>query len=102
MRPVLTILEDGLIKQILSEAKRILSEIGIEVGGSALYGRLLDYGLRLDKKGERLLFPSDIIDKAIASTPKSFTLYNRSGEAFATLGGDNVHFVPGSSGFKSA
>ena len=38
------------------------------------------------------------MDQAIASAPRSFTLYDRDGNPHADLGGDRVHFVPGSSG----
>ena len=48
----------------------------------------------------RVLFPPDIVDRAIATTPRSFTLYDRDGRPHAALGGDNVHFVPASSGLK--
>ena len=41
MRPSLNIVSDQLIGQILDEARRILSEIGIEVRGPALRQRLL-------------------------------------------------------------
>ena len=40
------------------------------------------------------------MERAIASAPKSFTLYNRDGLPHAELGGNNVHYVPGSSGLK--
>jgi trimethylamine--corrinoid protein Co-methyltransferase len=92
--------EADLIRQILAEAKQILAEVGVEVMGQALRERLLDYGLRQDPSSGRVLFPPDVVDQAIATTPRSFTLYNRNGDPHAHLGGDNVHFVPGSSGVK--
>ena len=98
MRPKLNILEPELIIRILDEAKRILSEIGVDVRGHALRQRLLDAGLTMN--GERVLFPADVVDKAIASTPDRFTLFDRDGKSHAELGGDAVHFVPGSSGLK--
>ncbi len=98
MKPSLNVLEDELIDRILTEAKRILSEIGVEVRGAALRQRLLDHGLQM--KDGRILFPPSTIDTAVASTPRSFTLYDRDGNPHAKLGGDNVHFVPGSSGLK--
>lgn len=98
MKPSLNVLEDELIARILAEAKRILSEIGVEVRGAVLRQRLLDHGLKM--RDGRILFPPDVIDQAIASTPHSFTLYDRDGQPHAELGGDNVHFVPGSSGLK--
>jgi trimethylamine---corrinoid protein Co-methyltransferase len=98
MKPSLTVLEDDLIGRILAEAKRILSEIGVEVRGPALRQRLLDYDLKMS--GDRILFPPDVVDTAVASTPHSFTLYDRDGNPHAELGGDAVHFVPGSSGLS--
>jgi len=100
MRPTLNSLSEDLTQRVLDEAKRIMGEIGMEIRGPALRQRLLDHGLRTDASGVRILFPPDEVDKAIASCPKSFTLYNRDGEPHAELGGNNVHFVPGSSGLQ--
>lgn len=100
MRPTLDVISDELISRILEEAKRILAEVGIEVRGPQLRRRLLDSGLKVDSESDRILFPPDVVDKAIASAPRSVTLYDRDGEPHAELGGNNVHFVPGSSGLK--
>ncbi len=100
MRPTLKVIPDDLIPKILDEAKRILHEIGVEVRGPGLRQRLLDYGLRQDASSGRVLFPPDVVDQAIASAPRSFTLYDRNGKPHADIGGDRVHFVPGSSGLK--
>jgi trimethylamine--corrinoid protein Co-methyltransferase len=100
MRPTLNVLSATLISDILDEAKRIMAETGMEIRGAALRQRLLDHGLKTDASGKRVLFPPDVVDAAIASAPKSFTLYDRDGEPHAEIGGDNVHYVPGSSGLK--
>lgn len=100
MRPTLKVIPDDLLPKILDEAKRILYEIGVEVRGPGLRQRLLDYGLRQDPASERILFPPDVVDKAVASAPRSFTLYDRNGRQHAELGENRVHFVPGSSGLK--
>ena len=99
MRPRIQVLDDELLQRIIAEAKRILAEVGMEVRGAELRQRLLDAGLPTDADG-RVLFPPDIVDAAIAMTPNSFTLYDRDGNPHAELGGDNVHFVPASSGLK--
>ena len=101
MRPSLRVLDEDLTQRILDEAKRVLGEVGVEVRGAALRERLLDHGLRLDPAGERLLFPPDVVDEAIRTAPSSFTLFDRAGRPHAELGGDNVHFVPGSSGLRT-
>ena len=100
MRPTLSVLSDELIGKILDEAKRIMFETGMEVRGEKMRQRLLDHGLKTDKSGKRIMFPPDVVDAAVASAPKSFTLYNRDGQEHAEIGGNNVHYVPGSSGLK--
>ncbi len=99
MRPTLNVISEELIGEILSEAKRIMAETGMEIRGEKLRQRLLDDGLKTDAAG-RVLFPPDVVDDAITSTPTSFTLYNRDGAAHAEIGGYNVHYVPASSGLK--
>lgn len=98
MRPKLQVLDDQLIERILADARRILAEVGIEVRGSPLRQELLARGLPLDATGQRILFTQDVIDQALASAPRAITLYDRDGRPHATLAGDRVHFVPGSSG----
>jgi trimethylamine--corrinoid protein Co-methyltransferase len=100
MRPTLNVVSDELIAKVLDEAKRIMAETGMEIRGEGMRQRMLDHGLKSDDTGKRILFPADVIDAAIASAPKSFTLYNRDGGAHAEIGGNNVHYVPGSSGLK--
>ena len=100
MRPRLQLLEPALIASIVDEAKRILAEVGMEIRGKELRSRLLDHGLPSDATGTRILFPPDVVDRAIASAPRAFVLHDRDGNPAADLGGDRVHFVPGSSGLK--
>lgn len=98
MRPSLHTLGDDLIRRVLADAKRIMAETGMDIRGPALKKRLLDHGLKTDNSGDRILFPEDVIDKAISDAPKSFTLFDRDGNAHTEIGGNNVNFVPGSSG----
>ena len=99
MRPTIQMLEPDLIASILAEAKRIMAEIGMDIRGPKMRQRLIDAGLPTDANG-RVLFPTDVVNRAIESAPKSFTLYNRDGQPHAEIGGWNVHFIPGSSGLK--
>ena len=103
MRPSINVISAELIGQVLDEAKRILAEIGVEVRGPALRQHLLELGLaERDTAGDglRVLFPPDVVDRALASAPREFLLYGRDGQPHATIGGDHVHFTPGSSGLK--
>lgn len=98
MRPSLNILSTELIEKILAEAKQILEKIGIEVRGPHLRQRMIEAGLPHDDK--RIYFPADVVEQAIADCPKGFKLFDRDGNVHADLSGDNVHFVPASSGLK--
>ena len=74
MRPRLRVVPDDLVRPILDEAKRILAEIGIEVRGAPLRQRLLEHGLKLARTAddaERVLFPAEVVERAIASAPKA-------------------------------
>jgi trimethylamine--corrinoid protein Co-methyltransferase len=100
MRPTIRVLDDALIQRILDEAKHVLATTGMEIRGAGLRRRLLDAGLAMDARGERVLFSREVVDRALASAPSSFVLHDRDGAPHADLGGDRVHFVPGSSGLK--
>ena len=99
-RPRLQILAPELIDQIIDEAKRVLAEVGMEIRGPEMRRRLIEAGLPTTDSG-RVLFPRSVVESAIASAPRSFTLYDRDGSPHADLGEDRVHFVPGSSGLKT-
>ena len=100
MRPRLDMLAPELIDRIIDEAKRVLAETGMEIRGPEMRRRLLEAGLPTDASGQRVLFPRDVVERAIATAPASFWLYDRDGNPHADIGGDRVHFVPGSSGLK--
>ena len=99
-RPGLTMLAPALVSRIVDEALSILGTVGVEVVSPGLRTMLMERGLRADPLSGSLLFDRTTVERAIASTPRSFTLYNRDGQPHAELVGDNVHFVPGSSGLQ--
>ena len=76
MRPSLNVLDPELIGRIVDEAKRVLATVGMEIRGPEMKRRLLEAGLPLNASGDRVLFPRDIVEQAIASAPQSFTLYD--------------------------
>jgi trimethylamine:corrinoid methyltransferase-like protein len=69
MRPSLNILSPDLIHQILTEAKRILAEVGMEIRSPNLRQRLLDHGLK--QQDDRIFFPPDVVEWAVAQAPRS-------------------------------
>jgi trimethylamine--corrinoid protein Co-methyltransferase len=73
---------------------------GMEIRGAELKARLIDHGLKTDATGNRILFPQDVVEQALADAPGTFTLFDRDGNPYTEIGGDNVHYTPGSSGLK--
>lgn len=99
-RPGIAMLAPTLVSRIVDEALSILGTVGVDVVSPGLRTILMERGLRADPVSGSLLFDRTSVERAIANTPRSFTLYNRDGQPHAELGGDNVHFVPGSSGLQ--
>jgi trimethylamine---corrinoid protein Co-methyltransferase len=96
VRPVVRFLADELIATIVSEGRSIICSLGIEIHNDKVISLLGDHGARVDKMSGRVYFTEDLIDRALASAPHSFKLYDVSGNEAVNLSGFNVNFTPGS------
>ncbi|MGD8330964.1 MAG: trimethylamine methyltransferase family protein [Acidobacteriota bacterium] len=96
MRPRIRFLTDELVDRIVDEAMDILCKLGVELHNPDLLAVLADHGADVDEARKRVVFTRDLIDDALDSVPQSFELYDARGERTHELGGDNVHFTPGS------
>jgi trimethylamine--corrinoid protein Co-methyltransferase len=96
MRPVVKFLGDELTTCILTEARALLCELGIEIHNDGVVALLTDHGARVDTGKGRVLLTETIIDTALAAAPGSFKLYDVFGEQTHDLVGNNVYFTPGS------
>lgn len=97
MRPTVRFLDDALIVRIVDEARGLLEKLGVEVQDPGLLDRLGEHGARVDRATNRAFLAGPMIDKALASAPRSFRLYDLLGEPTHDFSGFNVHFTPGSS-----
>ena len=96
LRPTVRFLPDSLIDRIVSEARDVLCTLGTEVSNEEASAILLSAGARKVPGTGRILLREEMIDVALKSAPSSFKLHDRDGEVRADLGGDRVHFTPGS------
>ena len=96
MRPKLRFLSDELIEKIISEARDLLCNLGVEIHNENAVKLLSDFGAKVDKVKDRVYFTLDIIDKSLKSAPASFMLYDSLGNEAVDLSGFNVNFTPGS------
>lgn len=97
LRPSVRFLSQGLLERIVDEARRVLARVGVAVENPGVEEMLLNGGCQKEAASGRLLFPGEVIDAALRTTPSSLCLYDREGELCAELHGDRVHFTPGSS-----
>ena len=94
LRPHLRLLADDEPERIVGEACRVLETVGVLVENEDARQLLLAAGAS-DKAG-RLLIPERTVRAAVASAPSRIAVYDRHGELAMDLGGDRVHFDPGS------
>lgn len=95
-RPYLEMLTQELVEKIIGEAYQVLEEIGMLVDNKVALELLADNGARVDFERQIARFPAQMIDKARATVPPAFQLYDREGNLAIDMQGKNVHFAPGS------
>jgi trimethylamine--corrinoid protein Co-methyltransferase len=96
MRPIFRLLDDTLIERILAEAREVLWRLGVEVHNPRVLSLLADHGAKVDREAQRVYFREELVDRAVASAPKGFKLYDVLGQETHDLSGRRIHFTPGS------
>ena len=96
LRPQMRLLSDDLLARIISEARDILCHLGTKVQNPRVLKLLADYGARVDLEKSHAWFPGRVLERALATVPHSFKLFNVMGEETHDFSGCNIHFTPGS------
>lgn len=96
MRPRLKFLSDELVRQIVDEAVEILCKLGVELNNVEVVSTLGDYGAKVDIHKNQVFLTESMIQKALDSSPKSFKLYDVTGNETNDFSGYKIHFTPGS------
>ncbi len=96
MKPKLRLLEDDLIDKIIAEARGLLSTLGVDIHNRAVLDMLAANGATVDVEKWHAKLPGGMIDKALATVPRSFKLFDVLGNETHDFSGDNVYFTPGS------
>jgi len=102
MRPVLKIISDAEMGMVHDAAIHILERTGIRIGSEEVVGLLKAEGADVIRsqtaKRAVVRIPPSLIERAIATAPKEIRVPPRDkGAKACILGGDRVHFNPGSS-----
>src|SRR4030065_2439999 len=92
--PKLQMLDDDLVKQIISEAIAILENPGVRIHNQEALELLASANAKVDFKAQVAYIPENIIRKALQTAPKEFTLFDLNGNAAVHYYGDKIHFDP--------
>ncbi len=96
LRPKIFLLNDELADRIIEEAFLLLEKIGVFVENDSALRLLQTSDARVEVGSKRVYFPRQLVENCLRAAPAEFFLYDREGEKKFRIGGDDVHFVPGS------
>ena len=96
MRPSFTLLGTDLVRRILAEARDLLDTIGLDIHNPAVQDMLLAEGARVNPSTARVRLGAALLDRALASAPRTFRLYDALGRETHHFGSGTVSFTPGS------
>ncbi|MCX6577345.1 MAG: trimethylamine methyltransferase family protein [Candidatus Aminicenantes bacterium] len=99
-RPKVELLDQTFIAKILEEAFVILERQGVFVENVEARSLFKKAGMAVDESQQRVTLTRKLVEEALAATPSSIKLYDRSGQKEFLVGGDEVHFNPGSAAVK--
>jgi len=100
IRPKIELLHPAMIEKILDEAFLIMERQGIFLENAEAKALFRRAGMAVDETVQRVTLTRKLVEECLASTPPSVTLFDRSGEKEYVVGGDEVHFDPGSAAVK--
>ena len=96
MQPRFQQLDDDLAERIITEAKIVLAEVGVDINDEQTRSLLADRGAGLDGADGRVRIGDSMVEAALDTTPLSFSLYDVLGEETHRFEGRRTHFTPGS------
>jgi trimethylamine--corrinoid protein Co-methyltransferase len=100
LRPTFKLLSDTFLDKIVEEAYQLLAKHGVYVENQQASTIFLDGGGRQDPASKRILLPLDVVQRALATAPRTFSMFDTDGTTSHQIGGDLVHFDPGSAALK--
>jgi trimethylamine--corrinoid protein Co-methyltransferase len=100
LRPRCELLSRALLDKIIEEGFLLLEREGVFVENREARSLFREAGQEVDEATGRVRIRWALVESSLASTPARMTLYDRSGEHANEVGGDEVHFDPGSAAVK--
>ncbi len=95
-RPRIELLSRELVEKIVDEGLTLLEKHGVLVENKEALGLLAGAGAAVEPASGLVRMGRGLVEACLASTPEVITLYDRTGTKAFAVGGDEVHFDPGS------
>jgi trimethylamine--corrinoid protein Co-methyltransferase len=95
-RPKFELLNDDFIQKIIEEAYTLLENQGVFIENEEALNLFREAGMQVDTSMQRVHISSQLVEDSLASTPPSLKIYDRDGDEEYFIGGDDIHFAPGS------
>jgi len=100
LRPKVELLSPGLLDQIIDEGLTVLERTGVFVENDEARALLAGEGAAVEAGRDRVCIPRKVVERLLTLAPAAITFYDRAGEKSYVVGGDAVHFDPGSAGVR--
>jgi trimethylamine--corrinoid protein Co-methyltransferase len=91
VRPQYRLLTEAQIQALHAATLQVLETVGVRVSNDEAVALLQAAGCPV-KEGQVVLFPQAVVEQALATAPKSITLYNRAGNEAMRLTGRNSYY----------
>jgi trimethylamine--corrinoid protein Co-methyltransferase len=83
---------DQEVEEIHRTTLRVLQEVGVVFSYEPALQLLKKAGCKVD--GEKVYFPSRLVEEQVAKAPSRFTLHGRNPERNVVIGGDGIAYIP--------
>jgi len=100
IRPKAELLSREFIEKIIDEALVILKNQGVFIENAEARSLFKAVGMAVDESNRRVTITPKLVEDSLASTPSVVKLYDRAGRKEYIVGGNEVHFNPGSAAVK--
>jgi trimethylamine--corrinoid protein Co-methyltransferase len=100
VRPKIELLSPGFVQTLIGEGLTVLEKQGVFVENEEALRLLEGAGMKVDRASRRVHITRKLAERCLASTPSTATLFDRDAQRAYEVGGDSVHFDPGSAAVK--
>jgi len=100
IRPSLRMLDDALVSAIIDESLELLEKVGVYVENAGAMELLRESGAAPVDASRRVCVPRRLVEQALSTAPHEIMLFDASGGKSYRVGGDDVHFDPGSAALR--